>query len=158
MNMRAEVGSLPGIPQWLRPWAPIALVATCVALVVMAVTTLLPIQDWVLGVHLDPAIPHSNSLAVEFESAAAQFEQADPVADAMKAMDAGDTRLWAATGNGWAVPGADGGRHNYYRRNYGLRYYQTSCVIEGEEHARLLTAIETYAEQYNSTILGSIHR
>jgi len=156
--MRAEVGLLPGIPEHLRPWVPIALVATSVVLVTLASLTLFPIEDWVMGVQLDPALPSSDSPAVEFDRAALRFEQADPIADATKAKEAGDIRLWVATGNGWAVPGGNPGRRNYYRHRYGLRYFQTSCVVHGDPHLRLLTAIETYAEQYNATILGEYER
>jgi hypothetical protein len=158
MRMRAEVGSLPGIPKQLRPWAPIALVATGIALVVLTVVSLFPIDDLVMGIRLDPAVPPTDSPPAAYERAATQFEQADPVADAVKAIDSGDTRLWVARGNGWTLPGAEHGRQDYYRRHYGLRFFHTSCVVDGDAHAHFLAALEAYAEQYNATILSSVRR
>lgn len=157
ISMKLDVGSIPK-PLRLRAWVPVALVLAIGAAVLTAVLlTYLPVEDFAIGFHLDSAVPSLTSSPSEFERAAERFQVADPVADASEAIGAGDTRLWACKSHdGWFVPGGQNGRLQFYRRNYGLRFYQSGQVVHCESEQKFLQAIDAYAQRYNETVLQAV--
>jgi len=75
---------------------------------------------------------------------------ADPVADAGRAVSAGDTRLLGLAGFALEVPGAS----ERDRRRLGVREIQgTSDFFDNVEHLQLQEIARGYAERYNRRIL-----
>ena len=75
---------------------------------------------------------------------------ADPVADADRAVSAGDTRLLGLAGFALEVPGAS----ERDRRRLGVREIQgTSDFFDSVEHRQLQEIARGYAERYNRRVL-----
>src|SRR5262245_52651745 len=91
--------------------------------------------------------PPSNYL-----EAALHYEMADPVADARRAVEAGDRRLWAIGEGGSFIPGVEPALKDWYARNFKLRVMYLSDDSLSEEESRFETALFRYAELYNNTV------
>ncbi|CCK78009.1 MAG: hypothetical protein KBT75_17500 [Oleispira antarctica] len=83
-------------------------------------------------------------------------ERANPVSDASKALEKGDTQLWAYnTRKGPKIPGIDGAISDVLQ-NYQLRMAPAmGDVVYGNEHLELQLKFIKYAQRYNQEILNS---
>jgi|SRR5438876_2681628 len=79
-----------------------------------------------------------------------RLKSADPVADADRAVSAGDTRLLGLAGFALEVPGAS----ERDRRQLGVREIRgTTDVFDSVEHLQLQELARGYAERYNRRVL-----
>jgi len=144
----------------MKPWLAVTLViATGVVILGMMLLIYVPFDDLRLGFQLDAAVPALASSPDQFEQAAVRYEQADPAADAAKAINAGDMRLWAVKSHdGFFVPGGLDGKVAYYQQRYGLRFWQAGVASHSDSEVRFQRAIDGYAERYNTAMLGALQR
>ena len=79
-----------------------------------------------------------------------RLRSADPVADADRALSAGDTRLLGLAGFALEVPGASEGD----RKRLGVREIRgTVDLFHSDEHLQLQKMARVYAERYNRRVL-----
>jgi hypothetical protein len=84
-------------------------------------------------------------------------ENADPVADAKKAVDRSEFTFLGVYGFTWTIPGIDESKKFELRKKYGLKIIEgTSDAVQGDEHTRLQGLATEYAKKYNLYLLEHI--
>jgi len=82
-------------------------------------------------------------------------ESADANGDALRAIEAGDYRLFVAAGRGQNVPGLSVEENTRYRSICGEKLIPgTTDVVRGDRHLQLLQAAYRYAEEYNRIVIN----
>jgi hypothetical protein len=82
-------------------------------------------------------------------------ENADPVADAMAAIEQRNVVLLGVRGYTWIIPGVEESQKWEYREKFGLRLIKgTDDVVLGPEHQHLIQIATKYAEIYNRYVLS----
>jgi len=81
--------------------------------------------------------------------------KADPVADARRALAAGDLRLIAVYGVTWSIPGVAWDKKQQYRQQFGVKFIEgTGDAFVSQEHYRLAVKAGEYAKSYNLFVLN----
>ncbi len=132
--------------QW---WAVVACIASVftVTLVIFLISAP-PVRMLDAAVRGYEVIPSPSS----YREAALYYEVADPVADARRAVDAGDQRLWAIGEGDPSIPGVEPALNDWYARTFKLRVMYLSDDSLSEDEVRFETALFRYAELYNKTV------
>ena len=82
---------------------------------------------------------------------------ADPTADAKKALEEDDIRLKAVYGYTLYIPGTKPEQFDNYKNKYGIVPIEgTSDVIKNEKHEKLNSLAIEYAKQYNRMIIKGV--
>jgi len=87
------------------------------------------------------------------------LKNADPIADANKAIIAKKYTLFAVEGYTWEIPGVSEDNKFEYRKKYGITIIKgTSDVVLNKGHARLIQLATEYARKYNLQILKHLKK
>ena len=132
--------------QW---WAVVACIASVFAVtLVMFLVSAPPDRMLDAAVRGYEVIPSPSN----YLEAALHYEMADPVADARRAVEAGDQRLWAIGEADSFIPGVEPALKDWYARNFKLRVMYLSDDSWAEDESRFQAALFRYAELYNKTV------
>lgn len=111
----------------------------------------------ILGI--SSSIPVIAENAIDDISQLQWLKNADPIADANKAIIAKKYTLFAVEGYTWEIPGVSEDNKFDYRKKYGITIIKgTSDVVLNKEHARLIELAEEYARRYNLQILKHLKK
>ena len=90
----------------------------------------------------------------ELYRAAKRYERADPVADAKRAIAAGDMRLLPAVGIGGFFPGLPDADYAANRMRFGEKEpVYAGCVVASKEESQFRNAAYEYAVKYNQAVV-----
>lgn len=105
-------------------------------------------------------IPVVAEDAIEDDVSQLQWlKKADPIADASKAIDAKNYKLFAVAEYTWTIPGVSEENKFEYRDKYGITIIKgTSDVVLSSEHAKLIQLAAVYARKYNLQIMKHLKK